>query len=67
MSGHITVQLHLDFDMLKEQQELIETLQEYYEADNEMKHLNGIKSLLEFLVRKGEDQGFYKKEEYETV
>jgi hypothetical protein len=67
MSGHMTVRLHLDFDLLVQQKEMIETLQEYYKDDENMVHLNGVKCLFSYLVTKGEEQGFYKKEEYEKV
>ena len=61
MSGYIKVKL--DFEGLKEQKELIESLIEYHKDDDDMHQLTGIDRLLKILISEGEKKGFCKKKE----
>jgi hypothetical protein len=64
MSGTISVKLNLNFDRLKEQTEVVEAIYEYHKDDDyNMTHLTGVIKLLNFILKQGEEEGFYKKEE----
>ena len=64
MSGTISVKLNLNFDRLKEQTEVVEAIYEYHKDDDDnMIHLTGVIKLLNYILKQGEEEGFYKKEE----
>jgi hypothetical protein len=54
--------LNLNFDRLKEQTEVVEAIYEYHKDDNDnMIHLTGVIKLLNYILKQGEEKGFYKK------
>ena len=69
MDGIISIKLNLNFDSLKEQKEVVETIYEYHKGDDDnMIHLTGVIKLLNYILKQGEEKGFYKKEGgYEDV
>ena len=69
MDGIISIKLNLNFDRLKEQKEVVETIYEYHKGDDDnMIQLTGVIKLLNYILKQGEEKGFYKKEEgYEDV
>ena len=65
MSGTISVKLNLNFDRLKEQTEVVEAIYDYHKDDDDdnMIHLTGVIKLLNYILKQGEEEGFYKKEQ----
>jgi hypothetical protein len=63
MSGTISVKLNLNFDRLKAQTEVVEAIYEYHKDDDNMIHLTGVIKLLNSIIKQGEEEGFYKKEQ----
>jgi hypothetical protein len=64
MSGTISAKLNLNFHRLKKQKEVVEAIYEYHKDDDDnMIHLTGVIKLLNYIIKQGEEKGFYKKEE----
>jgi hypothetical protein len=64
MGVHMSVKLNLNFHRLKEQTEVVEAIYEYHKDDDDnMIHLTGVIKLLNYILKQGEEEGFYKKEE----